>query len=141
MLYQLGPISMDTTPFNVDEVTREGSASLAVKAVMGSLPQREFMGEGDDKLKLTGKLMPLHVGGLTELEMARGFMTKGERLPVLRGDGKMMGWFAIESISEGHKNLYRDGVGMTASYNIAMVRTQPGGAGMVNMLLTLFEAL
>lgn len=141
MLYQIGTITLDTRPFNADKMTRSSGASLPAKAVMGSLQRREFTGEGDDKIQLSGQLLPLHLGGLNELELAHGYRRAGQRIPVMRGDGKMMGWFAIESISEEHTNLYRDGVGMTVKYTISLVRTQVGTANIVQSLLSLFNAL
>src|SRR5690606_13222732 len=86
MLYQIGTITLDTRPFNVDDVERSASADFAVKAVMGSLPVREFMGEGDEKLTITGALKPTKIGGLTELEALHEMRRSGQRVPVMRGD-------------------------------------------------------
>lgn len=141
MLFQLGTITLDTRPFNADEMSRSADASLPVKGIMGAAPRREFTGEGDDNIQLTGDLLPLHIGGLDELELAHGYRRSGERIPVMRGDGKMMGWFAIASITENHTNLGRDGVGMTVKYQISLVRTQVGETGVISSLLALFNAL
>ncbi|MDX6806300.1 phage tail protein [Terrihabitans rhizophilus] len=142
-LYQLGAVTIDTRPFNAEGADRDASADFAVKPLIGSMPGREFMGEGDDELKITGQLLPSKVGGLSELEALHGFRRGGQRLPVMRGDGRMLGWFVITSISERHTDLNRDGVGFLVGYTISMFRTSPEGASpaIIGSLLSLFGAL
>lgn len=141
MLYQIGSLTLDTRPFNADEMSRSAGADFAVKPLISSLPGREFMGEGDDKITLSGQLLPFKTGGLTELEIAHGFRQSGQRLPVLRGDGKMFGWFAIESIQEAHTDLMRDGVGFRVKHTIALVKVGPEGASpnVIGMIMSLFD--
>jgi hypothetical protein len=145
MLYQIGTLSLDTRPFNADEMDRSASADFAVKPLISGLPGREFMGEGDDKITLSGQLLPFKTGGLTELEAAHGFRRSGTRLPVMRGDGKAFGWFVIESIRESHGDLMRDGVGFTVKHMIEMTKVEPPGASsagnIIGTLLSLFGAL
>ncbi|GHA13241.1 hypothetical protein GCM10007989_04780 [Devosia pacifica] len=148
MLYQIGPIALDTRPFSADSLSRAGGADLAVKPLMNALPGREFMGEADEKISISGQLLPTKIGGMTELEMAHALSRQGTALPVMRGDGKMFGWFAIESVSEGHEELLRDGMGFVVKYQLALVKVEPDAGnvatpagGIVGMLLSLFEAL
>ncbi|WEJ33852.1 phage tail protein [Devosia sp. SD17-2] len=143
MLYSIGSLTLDTRPFNVDDVSRSAGADFAVKPLIGTLPGREFMGEGDDKLTLSGQLLPFKIpggGGMTELEIAHGFRQSGQRLPVMRGDGRMLGWFAIESISEAHTALMSNGVGFRVKHTIALVKVGPEGAspGIIGSILSLF---
>jgi hypothetical protein len=143
MLYQIGSLTLDTRPFNADEMGRAATADYAVKPLIGTLPGREFMGEGDDKITLSGQLLPFKTGGLTELEVAHGFRQSGQRLPLMRGDGKMFGWFAIESIQETHRDLMRDGVGFTVKHSIVLVKVGPEGASpnIIGSLLSLFGVM
>lgn len=145
MLFQIGPISMDTFPFNADRMNRSSSADMAVKPVISGRSPREFMGPGDDKITISGQLLPTRIGGLTQLEMAASLMNSGQRLPVMRGDGKMFGWYAIETINEAHADLERSGVGFTVNYTISLVNTGGPGAigvaGIVSMILGLFAGL
>lgn len=142
MLYQIGSLTLDTRPFNADQMERTASADFAVKPIIGGLPGREFMGEGDDKITLSGQLLPSKTGGLTSLEAAHAFRKAGAQLPVMRGDGKMYGWFAIEEVSETHTELMRSGVGFIVQHSIALVKVEPSGAasGIVGVLLSLFGA-
>lgn len=148
MLFQIGPLTMDTRPFNADAMARSGGADIATKALMGTMQGREFMGEADEKVSLAGQLLPTKIGGLSELDMAYSLSRSGTLVPVLRGDGTSFGWFAIERVSEQHADLTRYGVGFTVKYTIELVKVpdsgkldQQQGAGIVGMLLSLFEGL
>ncbi|AKR58027.1 tail protein [Devosia sp. H5989] len=150
MLYQLGPLAIDTMPFSADAMSRDGGGDLAAKDVMNRLRPREFMGEADEKMQISGQLLPAKVGGLTELEMAHAMSRAGTALPLMRGDGKMFGWFVIERVSEAHADLLRTGVGFTVKYTLELVKVEPDSSdqsgspspqGIVGMLLSLFEAL
>ncbi|MGY6703167.1 phage tail protein [Roseinatronobacter sp.] len=143
MLYQIGTLTLDTRPFSADDVNRSASADFAVKPLIGAMQAREFMGEGDDTLTISGQLLPFKTGGLTELEVAHQFRKSGQRLPVMRGDGKMMGWFVIESIQERHSELMRDGVGFVVKHQIQLARVGPEGAAssIIGALLSLFGVI
>ncbi|WP_099864743.1 phage tail protein [Pararhizobium haloflavum] len=143
MLFQIGTVTVDTRPFNIEEVERTGAADYAVKPVIGSLPSREFMGEGDDRIVISGQLLPQKVGGLTELEALHAFRRGGETLPVMRGDGKMFGWFVVEEIREEHSGLFRDGVGSALKHSVTLAKSAPeqASASIVGALVSLFNVI
>lgn len=149
MLYQIGPLTLDTRPFNVDDFSRKTGGDHAAKDVMGTLRPREFMGEGDETLTMSGQILPMKIGGLTELEMARSLCKGGTHVPVMRGDGLALGWFVIDSVAERHKHLMRDGVGFAVQYDLQLTRVPHdgpsasgnGSGGIMGMLMDLFEAL
>ncbi|MCJ8517837.1 MAG: phage tail protein [Pseudorhizobium pelagicum] len=143
MLYLIGALNLDTRPFSVEEVQRTMSADFADKPIVGGRIAREFMGEGEDKLMLSGQLLPFKTGGLTELELAKSMMLAGRPQPVLRGDGARLGWFTIDKISEGHKELMRDGVGFFIRHSIEMtkVSAEGGSPSVIGNILSLFGLL
>ncbi|MGY6709692.1 MAG: phage tail protein [Rhizobiaceae bacterium] len=141
MLYMIGTLMLDTRPFNADEMSREAGADIASKPLIGRLPGKEFMGEGDDRITLSGQLLPFKTGGLTGLEIAHSMRRRGARFPLHRGDGYRLGWFAITNISERQSHLARNGVGHVVTYSITMEKVQPdAGAGqqIIFGLLSLF---
>lgn len=144
MLFMIGTLGMDTRPFNTESMTREASATLAEKPVIGGMPPSEFTGEGADKVILSGTLFPTKIGGLTELEIAHQMRRSGARVPVTRGDGFRLGTYAITNMTETHADLLRDGVGFTVKYRITLKRVQSdagSGQQVISGLLGLFEAL
>jgi phage protein U len=143
MLYLIGALNLDTRPFSIDEVQRTMSADFADKPIVGGRVVREFMGEGEDKIILSGQILPFKTGGLTELELAKSMMLAGRPLPVLRGDGARLGWFTIDKITEGHKELMRDGVGFFVRHSIELTKVSPEGASpsVIGTILSLFGLL
>lgn len=141
MLYMLGTLEIDTRPFSIDDMQRSSSAEIASKPLMGAFPSKEFTGEGDDEITLSGQLLPTKIGGLDELEIAHGMRRSGTRFPLQRGDGTRLGWFAITRISENHTHLGRDGVGFVIKHTIVMTKVQPdtgSGQQIISGLLSLF---
>lgn len=148
MLFQIGPLTLDTIPFSAESFSRSAGADLAVKPVMGGLQPREMMGEADESITISGQLLPTRLGGLTELELAYSLSTSGTKVPLMRGDGRMLGWYVIEKVSEQHSDLTRFGVGFKVRYTLTLTKVDTDGAvgssqagGLVGMLLNLFEAL
>lgn len=144
MLYMVGTLPLDTRPFSVDGMSRDADASIVAKPVIGAAPPKEFTGEGEDDITLSGQLVPSKIGGLDELEILHEMRRAGTRFPLMRGDGWRPGWYAITKISEQHKDLGRDGVGFTIAVTISMTKVeQDAGSGqqIISGLLSLFEAL
>ncbi|MCO5734139.1 phage tail protein [Rhizobium sp. SSA_523] len=140
MLYMIGALSLDTKPFAVDDLQRSSSVDFAQKPIVGGMVAREFMGEGEDKITLSGQILPFRTGGLTELEMARQLMLSGQPLPVLRGDGARLGWFTLDKIAETHRDLMRDGVGFFIKHSLELTKVSAAGAstGVIGTILSLF---
>ncbi|SMD18063.1 phage tail protein [Rhizobium sp. RU36D] len=143
MLYSIGALTLDTRPFSVDEMQRTRSVDFAEKPLIGAMPSREFVGEAAGKMTLSGQLLPFKTGGLTELELANSMMLAGRPLPVLRGDGARIGWFTIDKISEGHKELMRDGVGFFIRHSIELTKDRPDSSSpaVIGTILSLFGLL
>lgn len=144
MLYMIGTLALDTHPLGIDAMSRDADASIVTKPLIGAAPAKEFTGDGEDDITLTGQLLPSRIGGLTALETLHQMRRSGARFPLMRGDGVRFGWYAITKISEQHDDIGRDGVGFTVKVTIAMTRTQgTAGAGqqIISGLLSLFAAL
>lgn len=140
----IGTLALDTRPFNVDSMDRDAAAEIVAKPLFGAFPAKEFTGEGEDDITLSGLLMPTKTGGLNELEIAHQMRRAGTRFPLMRGDGWRVGWYAITKIREQHKDLTREGIGFSVQCSITMTKTQPdNGAGqqVISGLLSLFGAL
>lgn len=144
MLYMIGTLALDTRPFAVNEMSRNADASIVAKPLIGAAPGKEFTGQGEDDITLTGQLLPTRIGGLDELEVLHQMRRAGTRFPLMRGDGWRYGWYAITRISEQHRGLGRDGVGFAVEVTIMMTKTEAtDGAGqqIISGLLSLFETL
>lgn len=130
MLYMLGPIQLKVWPYNVHEVSREAKTDYAAKDVVGARRPLEHMGEGDETIKLSGRILPEKLpGGLEAHEALHDIRASGEAQHLLRGDGKPFGWFVIESASEKSKHLNGSGVGQFIEIEISLKRCDTPSAG------------
>lgn len=144
MLYMLGSVTIDTRPFAIDEMERTSDASIAVKPVIGGRQGKEFTGEGEDDIVLSGQILPYHIGGLDELDTLHEMRRRGARFPLQRGDGWRPGWYAIAKIHETHRELSHEGVGYIVRHQISLTRVEPDageGQQLVAGLINLFTAL
>ena len=145
MLYQVGPLTIDTVPFEVSRVRRTASADYAVKPTIGGLKPREAMGEGEDVLILSGQLLPSRLGGMSELALAHALRVAQEPLPVMRGDGGSLDYRVIDQIEEDHRDIQRDGVGFTVEYTLRLVKVPAPApttaAAVIGTLISLFQVL
>lgn len=139
MLYQIGDLTIDTTPFNAHKVEREYGGDFAVKDLIGASRAREFSGPADSSLKLEGVLFPYALGGLTELERLEQMAESGEAFPVMRGDNRALGFFVIEKVAESSSYLSGQGVGRRIEYAISMQRapTRPSASALLSLLMRL----
>lgn len=142
MLYMLGAVQLDTKPISADSVSRVSTGGLVAKPVMGGRQRKEATGEGEDELTISGTLVPSIIGGLNELETLQEMRRQNARFPVMRGDGKALGWFSIKQMTEGHEDLTRDGLGFIVGYSVTLEQAdaQSGdGQSIISALLSLFS--
>ncbi|RVU13205.1 phage tail protein [Methylobacterium oryzihabitans] len=142
MLYQLGPLTLDTFPFSADGVEREIEADFARHDVMNRRRPHEFEGAGDETLDISGSILPFHTGGLSHLDLAQSLCEDGRELFVMRGDGRVLGWYVLKKVGERHRDIGPGGVGFVVGHRLGLERAEdPGeaaGAGLVATLLSLF---
>ncbi|PPQ37064.1 hypothetical protein SAMN06265338_11517 [Rhodoblastus acidophilus] len=138
MLYQLGALTLDVTPFNTHEVERETGFDFAAKDVVGGMKPREPMGEADETVTLECRLFPHRFGGLSGLSVLDGMRASGQPQILVRGDGLNRGWFLIEKVKETNAFLTREGVGRQIDVSISLIRS-PVGASAGSILSTLMS--
>lgn len=143
MLYQIGPLTFDAYVNDLQEIEEKVTADFAKHALIDTRQDYEFAGPGDDPIALRGHLLPFHLGGLTEYELARSLCTRGTPQFVVRGDGLVRGWHQIMEVSGKHSYLADDGVGFELETGINLERCRDPGediAGdLISTLIGLFE--
>lgn len=142
MLFQIGPITCDTFPFEVSKAERETTADFAKHALVSSPQDYEFAGEGTGTLNLSGQLLPYNIGGLSEIEVAHQLCASGRPQWVQRGDGRLFDWYVLTKVSDKHEYLSPTGVGFVIKYDLTLEKVPDPGAdvaaGMIDTLLSLF---
>ena len=136
ILYQLGAFTFDVFPVNVHEVERQMGANYAAKDIMGAMRPREFTGEADDRVKLSGRLFPQRLGGTSGIGALQALTRTGEPQLLIRGDGEVLGWYLIEQVTDKHTFLDVAGVGRMIELDLELVKT-PLRASASEMIATI----
>ena len=139
ILYQVGSISFEPYPMALMTYTRTATADFAAKDLLGTLKNREAVGEGDTKLSFSGCITPYHFGGLENLDVLDAMRVAQDPFPVMRGDGAYLGWFVLEEVEETHEAILDEGVGQKIGVRISITKVpDPSADAQNSSLLSLF---
>jgi phage protein U len=125
----LGPVQFQVIPFNTHAYGHGHEAGFAEKPVLGVRPPLEYVGEGPESWTIKGKIYPGKFGGMDELKLLYDARLSGRPQYLMRGDGVLMGWVVILSVSENSTYLDKDGVGKVIEFDIKVKRTDKPSAG------------
>ncbi|SOC47668.1 hypothetical protein SAMN05892877_13218 [Rhizobium subbaraonis] len=143
MIYALGSLSIKVAPFNVSQVSRDATTDFVAKPVIGAEPPMEYVGEGANKMTLSGQLLPRKLGGLSELDHLHQMRASGQPQYLMRGDGTPFGWHVIESVAERSTYLDARGVGQVIEVTITLRRAGKPAAGaffsVISNIIGLFQ--
>lgn len=144
MLYQVGPLTFDTFPFSIDGAEHEVSSDFAKHDLIGTRRDYEPVGPGEETLDLSGEFLPAHIGGLSEIELAQALCEAQAPQFVMRGDGRVLGWFVLAKVKDKHGGkapIGPDGVGYVVAFDIRLERVPDAGAsagaGLIASLVSL----
>jgi phage protein U len=138
MLYQLGAAQFEVAPVNIHQVKRQVGADFAAKDIVGAPRPREFVGEADEQITLSGKIFPAHFGGLGGLAAMEAMARSGQPQMLVRGDGAVLGWYVIVKLSEQQSYLDQNGVGKIIEFEMTLMKS-PTAASAGSMLATLMS--
>ena len=129
MLMKLGPVTFRVWPFNATGYSHSHDTPFAEKPVGGARPLLEWVGSGSETWTIQARLFPAKFGGMSDLQRLYQARESGKAQYLTRGDGKALGWVAIESVSEKSSYLDAKGVGQVIDVDITVKRTSKPSNG------------
>ena len=141
MLYQVGPLTCDTFPFEVGGAERDHSGDYAKHALIGTRQGYEPVGPGEDRVEPTGTLFPFHLGGLSEIETAHAIVDAQDPVFVMRADGGWAGWYVLLNVNEKHKSISPTGVGFQVAYSLKLERVDKPEAAVGGALMSVLSSI
>lgn len=137
MLFQLGSVMFEPAGgASVVSMQRDTHGALADKHLLGGLPGHEWTGWSGE-VTLTGRMLPFHLGGLGDVEQLHDWCASGTAVPLIRGDGSFLGWYAILGVQDKHATMSRLGIGYEVDWSVHLVRLpRPDGASIEAMIAT-----
>jgi phage protein U len=124
MLIQWGTFQFDIIKFNVAGYEDVVNMELAKKEILGIRPPRELTGLDDSERVLQGKYYPTKLGGMEESELLVKLIENGLPQQMMRGDGKVLGWYSCTRYHETGRYLNNKGIGKEITFE-ALFFKQP----------------
>jgi phage protein U len=122
ILYQWGPIQFVVVGLNTHELDHDTETDWAIKEIAGAAIYREWVGENDEQVFFRGRVFPYRIQGMFQLEAMELQRRDGIVNILIRGDGKVMGWFALHKLVRAHTHLSAEGMGQQVAFECVMVR-------------------
>jgi Phage protein U len=124
-------MSLDQFVFGLDtaayqELQRRTSWKHPTTSRVGGRNARQFTGDGDDTITLSGLLAPDQFGKLESLAELRKMGSAGDAYVLVDGAGRVYGAFVIEGMNEGQTLHMKDGTPRRIDFSIDLTRVDDG---------------
>lgn len=122
IMMSLGEYRFSAPTAAYQELTHATDYRWAVQERLGRLPARQYLGPGDETIKLRGVVHPHYKGGLGQIDRMRTEAGRGEPLLLSEGTGRVLGTWVIERIEEVRRELEADGAPRRIEFNLTLTR-------------------
>ena len=126
MMLQLGTFQFKTSTAAYQQLQR--SDRYRWQAIHGI--QRpinyQYMGKGESTIMLNGVIYPQENGGQHQLDHLRGLARSGKVLPLVNGDGRVLGKWAIKNIEETQSLHTKHGEPLKQQFKLTLHRDADG---------------
>ena len=103
-----------------DELQRAAEYRWAAQQRLGRSPARQWLGPGEETIRLGGTIYPVRRRAEEELKALRAEAAKGEPLRLMLGTGEILGLWTIERIRETGSVFYQGGVPRKVEFEVEL---------------------
>lgn len=122
MLFALGLFVFDSQTMLPDRIERDRAFRHARDDRFLAPASSQFVGVGDDKVTLTGTLVPELAGNASAIETLAEMASEGEAWPLMDGTGSILGTYTIDRLANGGSNLIDTGQARKIDFTIELTR-------------------
>jgi phage protein U len=122
------------------ELNRTTNYKWGEQAVFGDWDNLQFLGPGEDTQSLTGVVYPEFKGGTGQIDELRTLAATGIPQLLISGTGKILGYWVINSITEGQTKFAAFGVPRRQEFTINM-RKYSDSAARLGLLSGIMNAV
>lgn len=112
--------SMDSLPFN--ELQRRTDWRHAKSERHGARPASQYLGPGEDRVSISGTLVPEVAGSYSSLNRLREMAGSGDAWPLVDGAGTVLGAFRIVAVDERQSAHVAGGFARKVDFGIDLER-------------------
>ncbi|WP_045049107.1 phage tail protein [Rouxiella chamberiensis] len=103
---------------------------------VGQRATAQFLGPGDEKITLSGLLLPEITGGKVSLATLKALADLGRAWPLIGGDGTIYGMYVVENINTNASEFFSDGSARRIEFNASLLRVDESLTAMFGDLKT-----
>lgn len=122
MILSLGPHVFDILPVNLQSIERALVMNWPAISRFGGAPARQYVGEGEHTIRLTGLVFPEAFGGYEEYEALRATVLAAQPVIMLGLGaglvGTVFGLVVITGVRDRQDHLAPDGIGRRLAFDI-----------------------
>lgn len=120
-------MALDTFVFSLptlayDQLQRSTSWRHPASERVGARAARQYVGPGDDTIRLSGLIAPELTGTPASLEVLRAMADDGRPYALVEGTGIVHGAFVIGDINEVRSLFFADGAARRIEFDMTLVR-------------------
>lgn len=119
---------LQTVPYQ--SLQRDVDYRWPVNNRVGLRPLPQFLGVNEEKITLSGVLMPEITGGKLSLLALNLMADEGKAWPLLEGSGTIYGMFVVNSVSETHTEHFSNGAARRIEFTLKLTRVDESLAAM-----------
>lgn len=108
---------------------------------VGQRPTLQFLGVNEEKITLSGVLMPEITGGRISMLLLDLMAAQGKAWPLLEGSGMIYGMFVVNSVSETRTEFFADGTARRIEFTLTLTRVDESLVAMFGDLQTQLEGI
>jgi len=123
MLLSLGLFVFEINSTAFQQLQHATAQRWSTNNRVGSRPNYQYLGPGEESITLEGTLYPQFTGGLSDLSMLKQMAASGKAYLLISGNGRIHGLWFIESISETHTQFLDNGQPRKIGFTLTMKRT------------------
>lgn len=113
--------SLDTLPYQ--QLRRKRAWRYASNRRVGKRSARQYAGEEDETIQLSGVLLPELTGGDLSLSVLEAMADQHTAWPLIEGTGHIYGMFTVDDIDTTRTLFFRDGAARRIEFTIGLTRT------------------
>ena len=109
-----------TLPFG--QLQQNAEWRHASSSRIGGRPASQFVGVGEEKITLSGRLAPILTGGRVHLELLRLMADQGMAWPLIGGNGVLYGLFVITGLDVTYTEMFDNGQARLIDFTLSLKR-------------------
>lgn len=130
MMLALGMFVFMRQTLPYQNLQRSADYQWASNSRVGKRDAFQYLGEGEDKITLSGDLYPELTGGRLSMLALYTMAEQGLAWPLISGSGTIYGMFVISNVSETGTAFFADGTPRKISFTLSLTRVDESLAAM-----------